>query len=233
MHRFFINHEDQVKGSKITLKNDDLVHQLSKVLRFKPEQKIIIIDSKNHNDLVVNLEEFSKKEIHGTITEVIKVQNEPAIKLHLYFANLKNPDKVELILQKCTEIGVTEFTPIITARTEKKHLPKPERLIRILTEAAEQSGRTQIPILNEIKEFKECVKMGQNNFIASPHHSPNQIELDRNEKQEINLFIGPEGGFTEEEIQECINHNFKTIHLGNLILRAETASIVGSSKILI
>ena len=106
MHRFFLNPDDQIKGTKITLKNEDLVHQLSKVLRFKPEQKIIIIDSENQNDLVVKLEEFSKKEIQGTIIDTIKVQNEPAIKLHLFFANLKNPDKVELILQKCTELGV-------------------------------------------------------------------------------------------------------------------------------
>lgn len=237
MHRFFLNSEDTISSNEINILNSDLIHQLKNVLRFKNNQQFILINSDQNTDITVELKEISKQNI---LTKIIKTEiqaKEPHLKLNLHFPILKNTDKIELILQKCTELGVFEFTPIITQRTEKNHLPKEERLLRIIKEACEQCGRTDIPTLNQIKKFKDCLKNVDNNglnLIANPYTTKKLSDLkSTSTKNPINLFIGPEGGFSESEIEQTKKNKFTNFQLGQLILRAETACIVATSQILI
>lgn len=232
MHRFFLTTDEKITTNQVILNNPELVHQLSRVLRFKVNQQCLLLNSLTEQEILVTLIEFSKKSITAEIIEIKTINREPKTKINLHFAILKNADKVELILQKCTELGVAEFTPLITARSEKKQLPKIERLTKIITEACEQSGRISIPKLNDIKKFNQCLSPTQLNLVADPY-SQNQLNQYKDYPETINLFIGPEGGFTPEEIDQTVQNQFKSFKMGDLILRAETACIVATSKILI
>jgi 16S rRNA (uracil1498-N3)-methyltransferase len=232
MHRFFLTTDDAITAKKITINNGELVHQMCKVLRFKPKDKAILLNSELKQEITVEFTELSKKQIQAKIIETNQLNREPEQNLHLFFAILKNSDKVELILQKCTELGITEFTPIITDRTEKKVLPKIERLNRIILEACEQSHRISIPKLNPNLKLSECLNLTGINLVADPY-SQNHLSQYKNQTEPTNLFIGPEGGFTPEEIEQFKHHKFQTFQMGQLILRAETACIVASAQILI
>jgi 16S rRNA (uracil1498-N3)-methyltransferase len=231
MHRFFLTDQDQISNSSITINTPELLHQLLNVLRVKVNKEIILINQQDLSDIQVKITSISKKQIQTQIISKSKPKNEPKTKLHIFFPILKKADKLELILQKGTEIGISEFTPLITQRTEKPILPKLERLQKIIKEASEQCGRTSIPTLNNPIKFTDCLNLKGNCLIANPlaPKSINEVNIPKN----INLFIGPEGGFTPEEISIATSNNFQDIRLGQLILRAETACIVASSKILL
>lgn len=231
MHRFFLTPKDQVSNKQVTVLNQNLIHQLTKVLRFQINDQLIFIDESKKQNLICQITSIEKKSLNAEILETNSPDNEPKIKLNLFFPILKNSAKIELILQKGTELGVHQFTPLITQRTEKPVLPKPERLIKIITEAAEQCGRVIIPKLNQPQKFSERLNLPELSLIGNPEATTpiKNIKL----PSEVNLFIGPEGGFTPDEIETALKNNFQSFQLGKLILRAETACIVASSQILL
>jgi 16S rRNA (uracil1498-N3)-methyltransferase len=240
MHRFFLNQEDRIFNDTIDIFNSDLLHQFKSVLRFRNGEKIILID-KNQNEFISEITEISGKFYKLQILETKKNEEEPKIYIHLYFSILKKLEKIEFILQKCTEIGVSEFTPIITERTEAKSLGKIQRLQRILKESAEQSGRSKIPKLNEIAYFKNLITKNSNisegklNIIPHPGTQTmlTNISNEIDNTKKINIFIGPEGGFSENELNTIKTLiNFKSINLGPRILRTETAAIIVPAVIL-
>ncbi len=150
--------------------------------------------------------------------------------VHLYVALLKNQNRWEWMLEKATELGAASFTPIITKRTEAQSLRKPERLNRIIQEAAEQSGRTLLPELKPTLTLEETIKLPGNKYICtirSQHPSKDQIPTTNNQ-----ILVGPEGGFTEEEITLAIENDAIPISLGTQTLRTETAAIIAASTLL-
>lgn len=165
--------------------------------------------------------------------------------VHLYVPPLKNQNRWELILEKGTEIGVASFIPLITKRTEVDELRKPERLHRIIKEAAEQSGRTKLPELASAMSFEQLLELcGPNmptsnamGFIASLEEDSMKLtEAIRKEREKremtklgCNILIGPVGDFTEEELQQAKETGFIPFTLGKQILRTETAAIVSAA----
>lgn len=150
-------------------------------------------------------------------------------KIHMVVAPTKMNDRYEWFLEKATEIGVDEITPIICDHSERKII-KTERFDKILISAMKQSNQMYLPVLNEpikLTEFLSKEISGQK-FIAHCEET-DKVELkDRMEKkQHYTLLIGPEGDFSTNEINKAIANGFLPVALGNTRLRTETAAIVG------
>ena len=218
LHRFIGPYD--FGSSKISITDPETIHQIRKVLRLNPNEQIILSDG-NLGEATVKLIIFEKDKIEGEIIEKYKNKNEPERKVVLYTAILKR-ENFDLVVQKATETGVKEIIPVITSRTVKTGLNL-DRLRKIAKEAAEQSGRGIVPVIHEPIKFQEAIKNGGILFDPS-----GDILKAESLKLEAKLFVGPEGGFTEEEIELAKKNNFKIASLGSLTLRAETAAIIGS-----
>ncbi len=236
MRKFFILDKPLNKNRKYLLSKDDS-HHYEKVLRGNSKHEdIIICDGRNHNYkgiIVGNIND----QVEVLISDEVIIDNEPTTKIHLFPALIK-AEKFDYLLQKCSEVGVFEITPMFTQRCmikldQKKIDKKISRWNRIVVEACKQCQRSYIPIVNPPILFEKAIKQSENGIIAYVDEKKQHIKqaiLQCNDN--INLFIGPEGGFTKDEITIANKNNIKSSHLGSLILRAETAAVVATSVIL-
>jgi 16S rRNA (uracil1498-N3)-methyltransferase len=175
---------------------------------------------------IINL---SKKEAEVEILEIGKNQNEPRFEVNLYCAILKR-ENFEFVVQKATEVGVRTIIPLITQRTVKKGL-RSDRLIKIIKEAAEQAGRGIVPKFAEAMDFKkamEVVDLDSLNLIFDASGNFYSQILKNAKAEEMNIFIGPEGGWEEKELELAEEHNFQIMSLGKLTLRSETAAVIAT-----
>ncbi len=238
-YRFFISKE-QIRNENVFLTGDQ-AHQVYNVLRLRQGDKIRVLNNDGW-EFEVELLTASPDQVTGCLVKKWQVDSEPTIHLTLFQSRLKQ-DKFEWILQKGTELGVTSFVPMITERSIVRQTTlkqnKVARWQRIMCEAAEQSGRGRIPTLSQPIEYAAALKAAQTNDLAmipwenalgktiattldlNNSHDPNHI-------QTVALLIGPEGGFTESEIQDAQSANIVPVTLGPRILRAETAAIVAA-----
>ncbi len=162
----------------------------------------------------------------------------PKINLWLCVGIIKK-DNFEWITQKATELGVSHIVPVLCERTEKKSLNM-ERLQKIAVEASEQSGRGDVPEIDEVVELSELMT-SQRNIDALPKekivlHLEGEYVGDflaRMQPKSLAIFLGPEGGFSEKEIAEFALHSIPAISLGTQILRAETAAVAVTSLLLL
>lgn len=227
LHRFI--GEYNLNNKIIEILDKETIKQIKDVLRLKNKDKLVLCDGKE-KEAQVEIREITKNKIMVSIIEV-KDKKDINKKVSLYLAILKK-ENFELALQKVVEIGVSEIIPIITERTIKTNLNF-NRLEKIIAEASEQSGRTIIPKLYPILKFKDAILDGKKN--------EGKIFFDLNE--EINtkgggnasalnssIFIGPEGGFTENENTYAKENGYEISSLGQFTLRAETATIVAVYK---
>lgn len=226
IHRFFIE-PGAISGGKATITDKELLSQLKKVLRVGSGDSLILLDGSG-KEYFTKVEKISKDVLTGNVEKVSKNQNESELKITLFQA-IGKKDKFEWVLQKGTEIGISEFVPIITERTEKLGLNR-ERLEKVLKEAAEQSERGVIPKLGELQEFEDAIKNSEGGKMLLDRSGENikyhelQITV-----RALNLFVGSEGGFTEKELEIAENHGAKIISLGKTVLRTETAGIVAAA----
>jgi 16S rRNA (uracil1498-N3)-methyltransferase len=158
----------------------------------------------------------------------IKKTAEPKFRLHLAVAPTKMNDRFEWFLEKATEIGIQEITPIICDRSERKVINQ-ERFEKIILSAMKQSNETYLPKLNEAISFKEFVKQKNEGLQLIAHCE----ETDKKSLKDIlkpnesvTMLIGPEGDFSEKEIALALENNYQPVTLGNTRLRTETAAIV-------
>lgn len=154
--------------------------------------------------------------------------------IHLMIAPTKNIDRFEWLLEKLTEIGVSEITPVICQRSERRHL-KPERLKKILVSAMKQSLRCWLPHLNEPVPFdavmihfdKTDTESSSQKFILHcQQHGLNLLKHACKPAEKTILMVGPEGDFTNEEIQQAESNGFEAAGLGEARLRTETAGLI-------
>jgi len=246
MHRFFIFEPDKIEINRVIIVSNELIHQFCNVLKFHTGEQILFLDNTG-NEYLCAIENISKKEIIANVIEKRENRAEPKIKICLYQAILKNPEKFESVLQKGVEVGICEFIPLITDRVERESLNKLPRLKKILKESAEQSGRGIIPILHEPVTFKNEIAAVRNCAAQFPNKKIVHLLAHTNEKkslkeivgnltqniEQINIYIGPEGGFTDKEVLSAKDAGFKIFNLGPRILRSETAGIITSSFIII
>ncbi len=210
-----------------------LVYQLLRVLRFQIGDEIILCDGAC-GEARVRILDIQKNIVDVEIIERMQNNREPITKVVLYVAMLKN-EHFELVAQKATEIGVSEIVPVISERTVKLHLNE-TRMRTIIKEAAEQSGRGVVPLLYPSLSFDEMVQSVHTNDITlffDPSGEPFSKEMITSDKKRIGVCIGPEGGWTEGEVQMTKDKGLVVVSLGSRILRAETAAIVASGLILL
>lgn len=235
MNRFFLN-------SKLISKDRvifpaDLAHQIVHVLRLGEGDEVAVLDDLGNIYRVKLNIGPGKNQVGGEIVNRESADSEPKIKVSLCFG-LSNRDKVEWILQKGTEIGISAFYPFVSSRTlvqSKTLSPKRvDRWERIIREAAEQSGRGRLPRLILPMGYNQCVTeaVDAHDLVliaweeAEKSRSSLKGLISNFDGESIALFVGPEGGFSEKEVEEAIQQGMKCISLGKRILRMETAAIV-------
>lgn len=234
MHRFFISKNNFVQD-RVELP-DEISRQIKNVLRLRNQEHVTILDNEGMQYEVV-IEENQQKPVWAKIINIEMVSSEPKVKIGL-FVSLTGREKFELILQKCTEIGVYKFHPFVSSRSlvdETKFSGKQGRWQSILREAAEQSSRGRIPILSQPQALNEVLKTAKQEYShvlfaweeAGADQSINHINFDHGTNSYA-LFIGPEGGFSEEEAQIAVDLGATLVSLGKRILRMETAAIAAS-----
>lgn len=240
MHRFFIK-LDCLHGEHVVLTGLQ-AHQICDVLRMNSGDKIIVLDDTGY-EYTVLLSKVVRQEVSGQVIDKRKSETEPKTHITLYQSLLAR-EKFEFVLQKCTEIGVVSFVPIVTQRSiiRQADVIKPRKFSRwqrIITEAAEQSGRGRIPILespvgfpdaiSELDRF-DCILIGA---VALKESNLREVlQAGVTKPREIAVFIGPEGGLTEKEIDNICRKGAMTFSLGRRILRTETAAVISSALIL-
>ena len=240
MHRFFVPAE-KLHQKQVVLAGPQ-AHQIRDVLRMKAGENIIVLDNTG-DEYTVSLIEIDRRNVVGEVIEKRRSESEPRTQITLC-QSLLSREKFEWVLQKCTEVGVSCFVPIVTERSiiRRPQTITPQKMSRcqnIITEAAEQSGRARIPALESPLLFTDvqarlagfdCCLVGS---VAGNRSSLRQIlESVKKESAHVALLIGPEGGFTEKEIADACGRGAKAFSLGKRILRTETAAIVASALIL-
>lgn len=228
IHRFISDFENI--HDEIIVDTPDLVHQIVRVLKLQKGEKIILCDG-NGKDVYAEIVETNKHFIKLKKEKEMESLPELKRKIHLYCALLK-ADNFDLVVQKATELGVTEITPLITHRTIRKNV-REDRLQRVAQEAAEQCGRGFVPTVSPIVHFDSFVKKidetDVNLFfdVGAPVFSGKFL----GEKKEINIFIGPEGGWSEEEKHLLNTDIFLPVSISPFVLRGETAAIAACSMV--
>jgi len=152
--------------------------------------------------------------------------------LHIAIAPTKNMDRFEWFLEKATEIGIDEITPIICSRSERKVI-KTERCNRILLSAMKQSLKFHVPKLNEAISLNDFIKQDYKGtkYIAHCEDGEKKELKTVNKTEKTLILIGPEGDFTQKEIDLVLQNKFKEVSLGTSRLRTETAGIVAAHTI--
>jgi 16S rRNA (uracil1498-N3)-methyltransferase len=234
MHRFLLKDFKKEK-ERVRLLNLSQIYQIENVLKLKPSEKIIVFDETGL-EITIKLETISTKEITGQILKEEKVNRELPFKINLYQALLKH-DKFDWFLKEATGLGVNKFIPIITERTIVRKISnnKLRRWQKIIEEAVEQSGRCQIPTIEKIISFKEAIKRSSAELRLVGEPSSQKIlreVLPLRPPEEIDVFIGPEGGFSKKEIRIIKNNSFELFNFGPRILRAEAFGLVVMAAII-
>ena len=229
-HRFI--GDFRLKIGDIKLEDKDFLNQFRNVLKLKIGETVVLCDG-NMNEGMAEIKEYGEDFIRLQIKEVGFNINEPERRVILYCSVLKR-ENFELVVQKATEAGVEEIVPMITERTIKLNI-RLDRLEKIIREAAEQSGRGRPPVIREPVDFQKKLESVENNQLNILFHQSG-VSFDRAERLDgvgrIGVWIGPEGGWTDKEIELARRSGFKIINLGKLTLRAETAAIIGTYLII-
>ena len=240
MDRFFTPKSNiNLEQNTCIIEGEDVKH-ISRVLRCRENDKLEVCDMEN-NEYICEIREMNKDNILLDIIEKVNIKRESSLKVKLY-QGMPKGTKMELILQKLTEIGVDEIVLVQTKRSvtkidNKKEDKKIERWERIIYEAAKQSKRGKIPTLRGVLTFKEALEdMKNNDLNLCPYENERTISIKECLKDvsadTIGIFVGPEGGFEEDEIEKIQDIDGKVVSLGPRILRTETASVVASSIVL-
>lgn len=233
MFRFFVK-DEQIGEDSITITGPDVNH-MKNVLRMKEGEKIQISNGED-TDYLCEVAELGKDAVTARILEAKEGSTELGTKLCL-FQGLPKSDKMELIIQKAVELGVWEIIPVATKRAvvkldKKKEEGKLKRWNAIAESAAKQSGRLIVPEVKPVMTLKEAFSYGKDfdkNLIPY-EHADNMAETrekigEIKSGMSVGIFIGPEGGFDDTEIQEAMAENVYPITLGKRILRTETAGL--------
>jgi len=245
MHRFFIQPE-WIRGRTVTL-SGAVVHQICHVLRLHPGDHILVLDNSGW-EWKVELTQVDKDRVEGRTQGKSLARGEPRTKITLYQGVLKG-NHFEFALQKGTEVGIVEFVPVVSGRCVIADVNAVEKKLarwrRIVLEAAEQARRGRLPVIQQAMLFAtacERARLSSGLSILPWEESDASLKpfLWRGDQAvgatarpfSINLFVGPEGGFTADEVDLAQRYGVHPVTLGPRILRAETAGLVAATAIL-
>ena len=235
MQRFFVEpHQIDEEAHQIHITGSDVNH-ISNVLRMKTGEELWISDGSKY-EYRCTIESFEPDEVLLHIVYSQEPEYELPCRIYL-FQGLPKADKMELIIQKAVELGAYEIIPVETKRCVvkldgKKSAKKTARWQQIAESAAKQSKRMLIPNVHEVLTFREALKYAESMDVrlvpyelARGMQETTEILAGIEPGQSVGIFIGPEGGFEEKEIEAAIEGGAKPITLGRRILRTETAGL--------
>lgn len=234
MHRFIVDPKS-IHNGHLRIYGDDLKH-LRKVLRLGPGDSINVFDGTG-KEFEAKLLSVDKTCALAEITASFQTEAEPEINLTLFQGLLKG-EKMDLIIQKGVELGVRSIIPVITDRTvvqvdNNKSEKKALRWSKIAREASKQCRRAMVPHISEPISFDEAIsesKRYEAALLLYENESKKCLKetlkcYNINKIRDIALFVGPEGGFAHQEVEDCANLGYDIVSLGKRILRVETATI--------
>lgn len=239
MQRFFLNPE-QIQDGLVTFP-DSISKQIRRVLRMDVKKDAVVVLDNLGWEYLVKLDGVKGNSVIGHVLSKQEGRQNPAVEITLCFSQARR-DKVELILQKCTEIGVSSFLPYYSSRSLVQETPpnsaRTERLESIMREAAEQSRRSNLPRLLAAVNFEEMLRQTSDRALkliawegtplVQQLGAQTLSALKTATDNSVALLIGPEGGFSAEEVELAENYGYQQFSLGQNILRMETACIAGS-----
>ena len=205
-----------------------------KVLRLKVDETITVVDG-NGGFYHARITNPHPKHCTFEITETLLEFGKREYKLHIAIAPTKNIERLEWFIEKATEIGIDEITPIVCRFSERKII-KDERLEKIIVSASKQSVKAYFPKLNPLCTFDELIKNYQasQKFIAHCYEENKKLlQTEIQKTSDVLILIGPEGDFSKEEVQRAIDLGFIPVSLGNSRLRTETAGVVACNTVAI
>lgn len=232
--RFFID-RPITQGTEIVITDASIRHQLARVLRYTAGDIMIVLDGKGNEGEAV-IQSITKDAVALKIGACGRNKNEPEYAVTLYQSILKK-DKMEWVFEKCTEIGVFRFVPVLSEHSVKQGV-NTARARKIAQEAAEQSRRGIIPQISEISSFVDAVQEAKKSgaVCVLAHNEGDAEHLGAFARAHdlsggVNVFIGPEGGFSGTEAAHASQNGFHIVSLGKRTLRAETAAIVACFEV--
>lgn len=240
MYHFFVS-EEQINGENAYIEGSDVNH-IANVLRMKPGEELLI-SVKGDWDYLCKIVDIETDRVNLKVLESME-QRELPVNITL-LQGIPKSDKLEMIIQKAVELGVSEIIPVKTKRVvvkidEKKVDTKVNRWNAIAESAAKQSKRSIIPKVYEPMSIDNALEIVKDFGVKLiPYENADGIDktrkiLDNMDKtKNIAVFIGPEGGFEESEVERIKNSGFEVITLGKRILRTETAVLALLSNIMI
>ncbi len=241
MHQFFVE-PSQIHGNRVIITGEDVNH-IKNVLRMRPGEEISVSNGQDGREYRCGIEELGEGQILCGLRFIKEEGAELPSRIYL-FQGLPKGDKMELIVQKAVELGAFEIIPVTCRRTivkldEKKAKSRVLRWQGIAQAAAKQSRRGVIPQIKDVMSFKEAV--GYSSFIPMrmiPYELAEGMDKTREVMsgikpgEDVAVFIGPEGGFAVEEIEEAVGAGIIPLTLGKRILRTETAGMAVLSIIM-
>lgn len=230
IHRFYS--KTPITEKTFDISDKELVHQWKSVFRYNVGSQVIVFDGSGVDYLCMI---SSLRSLGATLGVIREMKNENSKKKNLWLcAGIIKKDNFEMVVEKATEIGVSHIVPILCERTEKKNLNM-ERLQKIAVEASEQSGRGDIPFIHEVIKLTDLLDkdlLPNTAFYLNMSGAPLREKIN-DEMKDIAVFVGPEGGWSEDESEFFEKHNILAVSLGEQVLRAETASVAISSLLLL
>lgn len=217
----------------LVLSEEESMHAV-KVLRLKSGDEIFMVDGKGglfRSKIVL----AHQKHCEFQIIEQLENPEKRNYQLHLAIAPTKNIDRFEWFIEKATEIGVDQITPVITKFSERKII-KPERLEKIIVSASKQSLKAKFPVLNPLSSFNDFVSNNESSQKFIAHCRPNDdkklLQSACQKAKDVLIFIGPEGDFSQDEVDMAIDHyKYEAISLGESRLRTETAGVIACATV--
>jgi 16S rRNA (uracil1498-N3)-methyltransferase len=233
MEYFYVPPERIVNG-KVEIADEEFTH-LVHVMRRKEGDEICVVDGKGAT-YDVRLVSVGRRSAEGSIVRTIERITEPKIEVTCAVGILKNPSRFDFLVEKTTELGVASIIPLRTARTIPAHA-KIERWQKLALAAMKQSGRSRLPEVHELTQFDDvCSSASRYDrcYIAheQPVGEPATTPLLSPSGGNVALLIGPEGGFSDEEVARAIEAGWKPLYLGERRLRTETAAMIAVERII-
>lgn len=245
MQRYFVPPE-QMEPGRIRLIGDD-AHHLVKVMRAEPGEEIIVSNGQDR-EVLARVAAIDRSLVEAEVIRELPMDREP--KTEVWIAqSLPKGDKLETVIQKCTELGAVRFIPFLSQRTVvqydgKKEARRLERWGKIAKEAAEQSHRNRVPVIDSPLAWKQLLQLLpeadlallcyelESNLELRPLLEEHLGQAGEGARRRILVLVGPEGGFTEAEAREAAAAGCRCVSLGKRILRTETAAMTALTCIL-